>query len=231
MFLWTFNQVYTIYNNIVVIKNKNGTEYKLRSPNPIMIQQDLWENFEIHNMDFKSEIYEASNSQQQKRKSPKISLGQTHTAEDEQTPEIIKTVVAPKKEIEIKTTTPEPKIEKTNEEENVIRPTKINAKLQNYPKTILHCLPSITKVFVDELYQDKTIKISYGEKFTLEAILIEESDMNLVFWTHLENISKQSIVYPKNRDKRWWRVQEVKKAPEGYFLNCMPSETHPSFVE
>jgi len=80
----------------------------------------------------KSEIYEASNSQQQKRKSPKISLGQTHTAEDEQTPEIIKTVVAPKKEIEIKTTTPEPKIEKTNEEENVIRPTKINAKLQNY---------------------------------------------------------------------------------------------------
>ena len=36
----------------MVIKNKDGSEYKLRGPNPIMKNQNLWDNFQIHNMNF-----------------------------------------------------------------------------------------------------------------------------------------------------------------------------------
>lgn len=39
------------------IYNKDGTEFKLSGPNPIMKNQDLWGEFTIHNMDFLSKTF------------------------------------------------------------------------------------------------------------------------------------------------------------------------------
>ena len=38
----------------MVIKNKDGSEYKLSKPNPHMKNQLLWDSFELHNMNFEN---------------------------------------------------------------------------------------------------------------------------------------------------------------------------------
>jgi hypothetical protein len=97
------------------------------------------------------------------------------------------------------------------------------------PKTILNCLPATVSEKLDDLYGDKSVKVTYGAKFTFEAVILDESDMNLVFWTHLDKINKFTILYPKNKEKRWWQVESTKKAPEGNFIKCFPSYSHPNF--
>ena len=36
----------------MAIKNKDGTDYRLKGPNPHMKNQLLWDHFELHNMNF-----------------------------------------------------------------------------------------------------------------------------------------------------------------------------------
>ena len=40
----------------MVIKNKNGTPFTLRGPNPIMKEQSLWDDFLLHNMNFPEDV-------------------------------------------------------------------------------------------------------------------------------------------------------------------------------
>lgn len=216
----------------MVIKNKNGSEYKLRGPNPIMKEQDIWADFQLHNMQFHEEIRENSTNKQ--KVSKKISLGQTVVVKNEEAP------VQPIK-VEVPEPTPQPtvikydipKIEPTPipETEVIYRPKSISDKLQSYNKDILHCLPAKTKTITDSLYEEKTIKVTYGNQFLFEAIIIEETDFELLFWSHLEIIQKYSIIYPRNKNKRWWKAESVKNAPEGYFINCRPSDIQPSFEQ
>ena len=49
----------------MVIKNKNGSEYKVRQPNPIMKNQEVWNDFVLHNMDFDGNVVE--NAEQQEK--------------------------------------------------------------------------------------------------------------------------------------------------------------------
>lgn len=216
----------------MVIKNKDGSEYKLRFPNPLMKAQDLWEPFEVHNMNFEELIIETKNVEN-KNKSNKLNIGKTSVFEKNKEPDIInineKLNQYSQENTEI--ITPISSVLLNNTEEDIIRPTEINDKLKNYNKTIFHCLPAIVKNIHDDLYQDKVIKISYGKKFTFESIVIEESDMEMIFWTHLKNIGKFSIIYPQNFQKRWWKIDNIKLAPEGFFLRCLPSDEHPVFTE
>lgn len=216
----------------MVIKNKNGSEYKLRGPNPIMIQQDLWENFQLHNMQFQEEHRENTVSHVASVK--KINLGQSVTIQDN-----IQSLAS--KPVETPNPTPQPtvfkyeipKIEPTPspEIEKVYRPKSISDKLKSYNKDVLNCLPAKSKTITDTLYEEKTVKVTYGDQFLFEAIIIDESDFELLFWSHLENIQKYSIVYPRNKNKRWWKVESVSNAPEGFFLKCRPSDVQPSFEQ
>lgn len=209
----------------MVIKNKNGTPYNLRGPNPIMKEQDIWDDFLLHNMNFPENVITNNNKEINQNK-PKLNLGKVsvQNADDNS-----KQIIPAEKEIEPPVEPKqEPIIIKTNEEE-VEKPTVVNAKLLNFKKTVIHCLPASTEEKIDDLYGEKTLKINYGNKFNFEAIMIREEDLSLQFWTHLEKISKYSILYPKNKEKRWWKVIEIKKAPEGFFIHCMPSEYHPNF--
>lgn len=214
----------------MVIKNKNGTEYKLRGPNPIMIKQDIWEGFELHNMNFHEETIESNNKT--KIGANKLNLGKTVIVKNEESQLIVTknektedtkpSVVNQKPE--------EPKVNISFEaDKDVIRPKTINEKLQNYLKDILCCLPADVRIITDKLYEEKTVKITYGQSFSFEAVIIKDDDLEFVFWSHLENIKKYSIIYPKNKTKRWWKVQSINEAPEGYFFACVPSEVHPSF--
>ena len=91
-------------------------------------------------------------------------------------------------------------------------------------------MPAKVKTVIDDLYMDRSFKVSYGQKFTFEVIIVDETDLSIVFWTHLENVERFSIIYPQNNEKRWWKVDSVKSAPEGFFLRCLPSDDQPAFV-
>ena len=48
------------YNIVMVIKNKDGSVYKLQGPNPLMEDQAFWnalENFTLHNTEWKKTIF------------------------------------------------------------------------------------------------------------------------------------------------------------------------------
>ncbi len=49
----SFWLVLNIY--VMAIKNKDGSPFTLRKPNPIMKEQDIWTNFQVHNLKFKDE--------------------------------------------------------------------------------------------------------------------------------------------------------------------------------
>ena len=72
----------------MVIKNKDGSEYKLRFPNPLMKAQDLWEPFEVHNMNFEELMIETKNVEN-KNKSNKLNIGKTSVFEKNKEPDII----------------------------------------------------------------------------------------------------------------------------------------------
>lgn len=221
----------------MVIKNKDGTTYQLRRPNPIMVQQDIWTDFEIHNMNFHEETVTNTNKETIKNKK-KINLGQTvidnnknqdnrEVVQIQSKPVIPEIPVPPKPEL----TLPEAKEDKPSIPANleIEKPPTVHASLANYKKTIMHCLQADAKTHIDDLYGERSTKISYSGKFTFEAILVDENDFNLVFWTHLKKVTKYSILYPQNREKRWWKANQVKIAPEGFFISCIPSEYHPNF--
>ena len=60
----------------MVIKNKDGTPYTLRGPNPLMKEQDLWAEFQLHNMEFSEQVITNNNKEIVKNKS-KLNLGKT----------------------------------------------------------------------------------------------------------------------------------------------------------
>ena len=220
----------------MAIKNKDGSIYKLNGPNPIIKSQNLWDDFMLHNMNFAEDAVKDNLNP----KKTKISVGQEVKIKSEQEPNIpkIKKIelptpkeVQPPKEINVPvflTTSPPPTSE-IKEEEDVIRPMMIADKLEKYDKIVLCCLPSKVKQTFDKLYGESQVKVEYGERFTFEAILIEEKDLVMTFWTHLENIQKFSIFYPKNKEKRWWQAEQIQKAPQGFFVNCLPSRSNPNF--
>lgn len=225
------------YIRIMVIKNKDGTTYQLRRPNPIMVQQDIWTDFETHNMQFQEETVANSNKETIKNKK-KINLGKTVVDSNlnQENREVIsvqsKPIVLealPKETVSQPIVIKEPEPQKSAEDFAVERPPSVNASLANYKKTIMHCMQAESKTRIDDLYGERSTKIKYIGKFTFESILINEDDFNLVFWTHLDKVTKHSIIYPQNKEKRWWKINQVKNAPEGFFIYCIPSEYHPNF--
>ena len=232
--------LFTIYIINMVIKNKDGSVYKVRGPNPIMMSQEVWDNFEVHNMDFSPDI--VNNKQNPQKPNKKLDFGTTTTVTAEQQKPEMPTPPPPPKEAKIKEevkiqefeipdfTKPEPTQSPQPEtDEEVLRPQTVNEKLRNYKKDIMYCMLAETKEVVDPLYSDKTVKIKYTRNFVFENFIIKEDDMELIFWSHLDFLTKNSILYPKNDTRRWWKINSVRSAPEGCFIVCGPTDIQTSF--
>jgi hypothetical protein len=102
------------------------------------------------------------------------------------------------------------------------------AKLLEKHKVVFHCLPVTVRKVSDDFYGSEYSRDVYGEKFTFPAILIEESDLMIQFWTDRE-LGERSIVYPMIETKRWWRVQSYEEKSGGYFYSALPSDINPDF--
>lgn len=221
----------------MVIKNKDGTVYKVRSPNPIMMTQEVWDKFTVHNMNFDADT--VNNKEAVKPVSKKIDFGVSTTIKKEEKVELPK-IPPPEPPKVVQNNKiqefiipdfkkPEPSPEPKKEDPDVLRPSSINEKLKNYRKDVMHCMLAETKEIIDPLYDDKTVKVNFTRTFVFENIIIQESDMELIFWSHLDFLTKNSIVYPKNDGRRWWKISSIRSAPEGSFFSCVPTSTQPSF--
>ena len=184
----------------MAIKNKDGSVYRLKGPNPIMQGQEVWTDFVTHNMKWAAEIQES-----ELLPAPKITHEKTFFEELVETKEIL------------------PK------EESQEIAVAAESPTENLPKTIIHCLPAIIKSRKDNLYDEEYKTIQYGQPFEFEAISVQEEDLFIQLWTNATKVGQGAILYPKVGLKRWWRVQEVAEKDGGSLLTALPSDYHPAF--
>lgn len=96
------------------------------------------------------------------------------------------------------------------------------------PKDIVHVLPAMVKENYDPLYGEARSTLTFGAKFTMEAIIANQTDIQLALWTNSTSVGLGSIIYvPK--DRRWWRVNDTFSKGGGNVMICAPSSLQPSF--
>jgi len=104
------------------------------------------------------------------------------------------------------------------------------------PKPILEnaiqvwCLPAKVEETVDPLYEEKYTKVKYGNKFIFNAIVEDEADFYIVLWSDTL-VTEGSVIFPRNEDKRWWRIYSVSSEDGIYRLKGTISDFHPSFSQ
>lgn len=198
--------------NVMAIKNKDGTVYKLKGPNPLMKSQKAWkkdEKFQVHNFDWTPEVVKDDG---EKAKPHKTDFQVKASA----------VVLEP-----VKIQPPELELE---EEIEIVSEIKPQASSQKFNNSIqIHCLPASIKIHRDELYDEIRHRTTYGNKFKFEAIVVESEDMLFRFWTNVDNIGAGSIVFPQTHDKRWWKISSKQEKAGGFIYECFPSDEMPDF--
>lgn len=190
------------------IKNKDGTDFKLRGPNPLMKEQELWDAtlFVLHNMKFKPVVSTADTAVTPVKTDFKV-------CEDPKVEAPEQTIVGP-----IIESTSEPKI---------VQGPRPDLGIKLIP---CHCLPAEIKVHIDPLYGDSKKSFVYDSKqFTFEFVMIDQTDMDMRIWTTISHIGVGSIIYPQNSDRRWWRIQSKTSMKGGWLYDCVISDYQPPF--
>lgn len=184
------------------IKKKDGSFYKISGPNPLMNNQDLWKDYKKYNFDWLPEV---------------VKDGTFFNIIKDQ--EIIKEPEEKKeKEQEQKTIKLEQLTEKIIKNENI----------KKYNPILCFCLPAKNTEKKDDLYDESFKRTEYLEKFIIEIIILDKDDLYIKIWCK-DKLTEKSILYPRNKDKRWWKITEVSSAPSGYYYLGSTSDYTPSF--
>jgi len=191
----------------MAIKNKDGSAYGFTKPAPQMEQQVFWDKKEkivFHNK-----------------------FGEKHHRED------MKIVEPEPVHREIKVVDFK-EVAKQHDDEIKI----VQAIEESKPKPIsesiveVWCLPCLQySENVDPLYDESYANVTYGEKFTFRAKLAELEDLYIKFVTEIDvKLTEESVIYPKIKNRRWWKIKGVKEV-QGYNLYLgMISDYQPAFV-
>lgn len=194
------------------IKNRDGTIFKLRGPNPAMNNQDIWGDYVIHNMKFVGKTVADPDL-------AVVSSPQAQAVQDDFAAELEETKVKPEPKPEPQ---PEVKIE-------VPKPEPISLP-KGTKKVDVHCLPATLRERKDGIHGDKYQTIQYGSPFVFEAVILQEEDFFIRFWTNVSQVSRGSVVFPKIEEvRRWWRVSERQEKGNGWILTAVVSDYTPSF--
>lgn len=196
----------------MTLYNKDGSIYKLSAPNPVMKEQEIWTKFIVHNMKWKPEYKEdgsvvmpiESDISLEPKTQSEIFLDELSSSKEEIVPIV-------EKKIEIK--------EDTNK---IIKPK------DKIDKVFVYCLPAIIKEKQDDLYGDVFRVIEYQDPTSFEAVILSHNDMGIEMWSSVK-FGEESILYPKNGDKRWWKVVETTPKLGGWIIKGMLSQDQPSF--
>lgn len=213
------------------ILTKDGKEYRTFSePNPLAIDQEKIEKskLEFHNFQWKKEIKKADSIV----KKAQFTFPKTEIIE-----EFIKEIIEePKPKIEEQEPKPELKIIEEHKPEPKVELEEEYVEITDDLILIVHVLPVYLIERVDELYGEVRKTNKYGDKFNIESILMEISDLSIQILSDVK-LEKNFIIYPskyKNGENaginRWWRVTNVKQDENGnYLIQGMPSDFHPDF--
>jgi hypothetical protein len=203
-----------------MLKNKDGTPFRLNAPNKLAKNQKIWDKKKIilHNFEWKT----ATQSDESLLTKVKLELAglpkPTKQPDSEPKLDLVPPVVIP------------PQNQPTKPP-----PTKTLKNLVHF-----HCLPAKVVVFHDKVYNEDIRRLRYGEKFIFPGIVVNTNDIIFQFWSNDPNkqITEQSIVYPFRYENgvpydeyRWWRVTEIQDKNNGYLFSAIPSDTQPDFSD
>jgi len=189
----------------MAIKNSDGSIFKLNGPIPVMKEQKTWNGYVLHNMEWNPYSFDSEDNNVFQKETP--------VRKDPFIEELEKN--PPKQEETVKQEVPLPKIDKKT----------------NIPTTLCYCLPTKVESKVDSLYDEVRKTISYDTPFVLEIVITEETDINFECWTTVKNIDFGSILYPKNKMKRWWKVSHLEEKSGGFLVKCVISPYQPAFSD
>jgi len=219
----------------MAIYNSNGKIYTLRGPNPLMKTQQEWDRSKIQliNMGRKSEVivHDARNPVEEFNASV-VDIGEDLKLK--QTPPKRAKTIDPKKFIEEIRQAPKekPNVFKIPEAQ---QPTlNVDPKMSRILKergAEYYCAPAIgRKDHTDDLYGNSYSTVEYGEKFLFDALIIDQSDLELQFWC-VRLITPQSVIYKKVRQggERWWRVADIEAKTGGWLAKAVTSDSNPDF--
>lgn len=197
------------------LKNKDGTEYTLRRPNPIMKTQETWSDFKVHNL--KNLGVKVIDENAPPPASEMIVVEPSFVEELQATKEVV---------VKQEPTKPEPVKPEPMPEPQV---SKVATQLPSEIKiNIMHCRPATIRERKDSIYGEPYRTIQYGQNFELESVITKEEDLIMQLWTKVK-LTKGSILYPKIGAKRWWRVQEITEKTGGWLITSVPSSEQPAF--
>ena len=212
----------------MAIMSKDGSTYVIKSPNPLVKEQEKWDSSKLVFHNFTWDEIRANAA-------PRIKRQEARKIADP--PEPI----------------PEPAIPPKMEEPKQEVPAQQNEKTFDLPhikyKVISHCLPAIVQKKKDNLYGESWERLTYGRKMVFPLIVVESNDFSFDFWTSDPNgqITERSIIYPFSYEVyneetgsydrvpydeyRWWKVNSKERKEGGWLFKSAPSETQPDFSE
>ena len=221
----------------MAIKDKDGSTYKLKGFNPIMRDQQDWNKSKMQLINMGSTKVEIIKDKKNPIKKFKKDFNVVDIGEELDLfkgPEPSKTKVVKAEEfIQDINSTEEPIIKP----ESVVKP-EVVLNVDHHTANIIkqrgveyYCAPSIgTKEHKDELYGSSYSTTKYGESYLFDAVVIDQSDLELQFWC-VRHLGKDSIVYKKVRQggERWWRVLKIEEKTGGYLVSASVSDSNPDF--
>lgn len=207
----------------MAIKDRDGNVYKLRGPNPLMKEQSEWnsDNVKLINFGWEEDVKEDENNpiEQFKKDYDVVDIAEELGLKEN----VAEPVIEEPEKVEQE---PEPEIESL--EENKIDFDKKTMEFLQKNKVMVHCAPAIKTQIKDELYGDSYERITYGNKVKFAAVISKQTDFDIELWTTSE-VSKESVIYPQDESKRWWKVTEVEPKSGGYLVSAITSDVNPDF--
>ncbi len=201
------------------IRKKDGSLYKLRGPNKLMVTQKYWEDevIVVHNFDQR----ETDTLDKPKRERPKMP-----EPEEPQilSPETAVSIDEFETESVVDTKPPEPEPE--------VDPNAPKSRFRSGERDEFYCLPAATESYVDDLYEEDIVKISYNKPFKFQAVVITGSDVSITIWTTVDLVHKMSVLF-HSRNRRWWRVRDIANdaSGDGLLMRCTVSDIEPDFSQ
>ena len=203
-----------------MLKNKDGSLYKLRKPNPLVLNQDNWilEQLELHNCK-----WQPSTTVNEIKPVPKVK---------ELAPEIVPVVSKEVLLIEEPLVIEELIVQEEPTENPIGLPQVILDKM-----VIMHVMPAVVQIVHDDFYNEDRPSISYKVQVVIDGVVIKRGDLIMEFWT-MNDVTIDSIVYPscyestkiKFGEYRWWKIQSCEDKSGGTLCRCVPSSIQPDFT-
>lgn len=198
----------------MVLRNKDGSIYRLKSPNELMKNQMIWHDYVLHNMQWLSSVY---------KHEEKVNKVQTNFNIPKESPKNFIEELEETKTVEIET---QREVEVIPVK--IVTPSHQTSAADNIKKTFMFCLPARIVKKRDALYDEEYNSVEYENPFTFESVVILEQDLSYKFWATLK-LENESVIYPKANSKRWWKVSGKENKGNGFIYNCIPSSYQPHF--